>query len=380
MRNHGSSEKRTLRLASALALLGAFGASACGTAEDAMSNRSVFLHPNGDVLAASSDVQLSDSVPGDAMTAGGSVAFDGITGGSYVGAGGSQDVGGRIEGSARVAGGNVQLSASVGRNVTLAGGNVELDRVAQVARNAYLAGGTVRVAGTVDGDVYVGARDVFLDGAIGGDVRVEAERLTIGPAARLAGDLRYRTADGTADIDPAAQITGTTEVLTPREEPGPAGAIFRRMLRLLAFLLTGTVLVALLPGSTRALRDRLSGRPGAALGTGLLGLILVPVGAVVVAVTILGLPLAAIAGTLFVIGLYVAPIIPSAWTGTALLGRQAEHTPAGRGEEVKAFLLGGLILGVGMLLPWVGWLVRLAAVSLGLGAVALRLFAEEPTP
>jgi len=153
-----------------------------------------------------------------------------------------------------------------------------------------------------------------------------------------------------------------------------------RLLRLLAFLVTGAVLVGLLPGTIRSLTSNVAARPGATLGAGLLGLILVPVGALVMAATVLGIPLAAVAGALFVIGLYVTPVVPAALIGSALLGGRTASPSAERGGEVKAFFLGGLILGIAMLLPWVGWLVRLAAVSLGLGAVALRLFAEKPAP
>lgn len=380
MRSDAPSRTRSLPLSPRLLILGALALAACGRVGQGLDERSLLLHPNGDVLSAGSDVQLSDSVPGDAMMAGGSVVFDGFTGGSYLGGGGSQEVGGHIEGSARVAGGSVEFSASVGRNVTLAGGSVEVERAAQIDRNAYLAGGSVQVEGTVEGDMYVGGREVVLNGAVGGDVRVEAERLTVGPDARLSGDLRYRTADGTADIDPAAQIAGSSQALAPREEPGPAGAIVRRLLRLLAFLLTGTVLVALLPDTIQALSVKIAARPGAALGAGLLGLLLVPIGAVVAAVTVLGLPIAAITGALFAIALYLTPVVPAAWLGSALLGAGAESPSIDRAGEVKRFLLGGLILGVAMLLPWLGWLARLVAVALGLGALALALFGPERSP
>jgi len=335
-----------------------------------MSEGRLLLRPNGDVLAAGREVRVSEAVPGDAMAAGGTVVFDGAVGGSYVGAGGRQDIRGRMDGSVRAAGGTVELGASVGRNVTIAGGTVTLGRETEIERNAYLAGGTVHVDGAVDGDMYVGAEEVVLDGVVGGDVRVEAQRLTLGPNARLSGDLRYRTADGTATIDAQAQIVGRTDVLPPREDDGPGGAIVFFVLRLLAFVLTGTIVVSIFPGTVRTLGETVGARTGASLGAGIVGLLAVPLAVLLAAATLVGLPLAAITGALFAILLYLAPVVPAVWLGGALFGDQ-------RGDQRRRFLSGGPILALAMFIPWVGLLFRLLAISLGLGAVALSLFASD---
>jgi len=336
----------------------------------------VLLHPRGDVLAVGPDVQLQEAVSGDAMAAGGSVVFDGFVGGSYLGAGGEQDVRGRIDGSIRAVGGTVRLGADVGRNVTAAGGNVTLEPEGHVVGNAYVAGGTVRLAGLVDGDVYVGAREVILDAEVGGDVRVEAERLSVGPDARIAGGLRYRTGDAGADIDVQARIAGPIEELPPREAPRPGSGLGFALFRLLAFLATGTVLVALFPAAVRGVVSGLPTGWAASLGYGTLTLLAVPLAVMVTAVTIVGLPLAVITALLFAMALYVAPVLPATWLGETLL-TSAGTTP--RWAAVRSFLLGGTILGITMLVPLLGLLARLAAMLLGFGAVvAARRTAGRP--
>jgi len=352
----------------------------CSPPDDAGGERErerVFLHPRGDVLAVGPDVRLQEAVPGDAMAAGGSVVFDGFVGGSYLGAGGEQDVRGRIEGSIRAVGGTVRLGADVGRNVTAAGGNVTLEQEGHVVGNAYVAGGTVRLAGLVDGDVYVGARQVILDGEVGGDVRVEAERLSVGPDARIAGGLRYRTAGESADIDVQARISGEVEELPPREGQRPGSGLGFALFRLLAFLATGTALVALFPGALRTTVGGLGARWAASLGYGTLAVLAAPVAVIVMAVTILGLPLALMTALLFAMALYVAPVVPAAWLGGTLL---ASTGKAPRSAAVRSFLLGGTILGIAMLLPFLGLLARLAAMLLGFGAVvaALRTAGRPP--
>lgn len=353
------------RAVGALAILAVL-ATACAPG-DMAGNDGLLLRPDGDLLAAGETVELSQSVEGDAMLVGGSVEYMGDVGGSYVGAGGEQEVHGRIEGSGRVAGGTVRFGASVGRNVTLAGGRVELMQDAVVERNAYLAGALVQVDGTVRGDLYAGGREVVLDGMIDGDVRVEADQLRIGPSARIQGDLRYRVGSEPASIASEASIGGDVEVLPPREDVGP-GTITMYVLRVVAFVLCGGVLIALFPGTASATVDAARARPAAGLGLGLLWAVGVPIVAVVTAMTVVGIPLALVLAAGYVTSAYLAPAVPAMWLGDLLISMPDESKGAGR---LKAFLVGGPLIGLAILLPWAGLVLRLAAGLLGLGAMAL---------
>ena len=362
------------KLSRALALTALAGAVACsvdsGPWEDGL-----LLRPNGDIMRAGDVVGVTDSVPGDVMMAGRSLEFDGFAGGSYLGAGGDQNVGGRIDGSVRAAGGAVRLEGSVGRNATLAGGSVVVRDAADIMGNAYLAGGNVRLDGSVSGDVYVGAGEVRVDGDVGGDVRVEAGALRIGPDARIEGELRYRLNDGgLATISTDAVVAGGVVALEPREEGGSQGGVF--VLRLFAFVLCGAILVALLPKTLLGTADQMRDRPAAALGLGLLWVLLTPLAVVVSAVTIVGVPLALILAALSALCFYLAPVVPALWFGGQILtGRKSSE----RGSSVVTFVAGGVIVAFVILLPWVGLVARALATCLGLGAVVLAIQTRRPS-
>ena len=346
-------------------------APACGPQEPGADY--VLLRPNGDLLSGGETVERSESVTGDAMLVGGSIDFSGDVGGSYLGASGEQQVRGRIEGSGRAVGGSVRFGASVGRNVTLAGGNVELLEGALVERNAYLAGGLVEVDGTVLGDLYAGAREFVLDGTVEGDVRVEAEQLRIGPSARIEGDLTYRVEGELASIDSEASIGGDVDVLAPREGVGPGGVVMS-VLRVLTFIVTAGVLVALFPGTASRMSAAVRVRPVAALGLGLLWAVAVPVVILVTAVTLVGIPLALILAAIYVASVYLAPAVPAMWLGELLLPSRTESE---RAKCLKSFLIGGPLVGIAILLPWAGLVVRLVAGLLGLGAILMLLIEER---
>ncbi|MGD8599796.1 MAG: polymer-forming cytoskeletal protein [Gemmatimonadota bacterium] len=349
------------------AVLACLLAAGCGAGD--IADGSVLLRPSGDLLAAGETVDRAESVVGDVMLAGRTVAFTGDVGGSYLGAGAQQEIHGRIDGSGRIAGGTVRFGSSVGRNVTLAGGTVELLEESVVERNAYMAGGTLDIDGTVRGDLYAGGEEVVLDGTVEGDVRIEAGRLTVGPSARIGGDLTYRVGDEGASISDGADIVGQVEVLPPRED-GDSTSIAMYIVRLVMFIVCGGVLVALLPGSAAQLVEAVQSHPAPALGFGLLWLIGVPTVALVAAITVVGLPLAMILAAAYLASLYAAPAIPAMWLGDALLSPRGASD---REIRLKSFLVGGPLVGLAVLLPWIGFVARLAAWLLGLGAMALLI-------
>jgi hypothetical protein len=321
----------------------------------------------GDVVGAGTRVEISAAVPGDVMMVGQDVTFTGSAGGSVLAAGGSQTIGGVVTGNVRSAGGAVVLTGEVERNVTLVGADVLLDREAEVALNAYLVGGRVELQGTVRGHLRVAAREVILDGPVTGNVDITASTLTVGPSTRIQGDLTYRVREGAASVDPAALVAGETVAVSV---PGPSTTfqVVTSLGRVAGFLLAGVVLLLVVPPVAGTAVD-LDHHPAAAVGLGLLWLVALPVLTFAAAVTVIGIPLAIISAVLYVVALYVAPVVPGLWLGTSLLDRPgAEPT-----HPARAFLLGGFLLGVAMLLPWVGFPIRLVAMAAGFGAVAVAI-------
>lgn len=321
----------------------------------------------GDLVAAGTVVDVPESVTGDVMAAGRDVVFTGAAGGSTLTAGSTQTLEGSVAGNVHAVGGAVLLASRVERNVTLLAADLLVARDADVALNAYLVGGRVEQRGPVRGNLRIAAREVVLDGPVGGNVDVIAGRLTVGPSARIDGDLTYRVREGSDSVDPAAVVAGDVQAV---RVPGPSTAfrVSTAAGRVAAFLLAGFVMLLLVRPLAGA-ADRLDDRPGAAFGLGLLWIVALPVIVFAAAVTVVGIPLAVIATAAYLISLYLAPVIPGLWLGVSLLDRPGEPPTA----PPKAFLLGGAIVAVISLLPWIGFPVRVLVTALGFGAVALHV-------
>jgi hypothetical protein len=214
------------------------------------------------------------------------------------------------------------------------------------------------------------AREVVLNGTVGGDVLVEGGELRVGPGAVIDGSLRYRLRRGDEPvIEPGARIQGEVIALESRRRI-PMRAILRG-LGLVGFLVAGVVVVALVPRATLASESRLRARPAASIGVGVLMLLVLPLVIAAIAITIVGIPLALVTAALFAVVVYLAPIVVGVWLGRLVV-------PGGsypdRGVLVLAFLVGGLALSLLGWVPYVGIAVRILAAALGLGAFAVALW------
>lgn len=324
------------------------------------------LQAGRDRFAAGLDVSVEDSVAGDLMASGAVVSVTAPVAGDLLSAGARVTASGRVAGSVRAAGAEVTLAGPVGHNVTLAGGSVRIAPTGRVEGNAYLAGGEVVIDGEVLGSVRASAGTVRILGTVTGPVELSADRVVVGPGAHLAARLTH-SSPKPADVAPGARIDGTIA----HQPVSTVGSWVGRILKIVTFLVTGAFFVALFPRTLQDLRDTLRERPWPTMGLGLAALVVVPIVLVLLAVTLLGLPLALIGAALFAGALYVARTGAAVWLGDRVLGGDP-----GRGARVTAFLLGGVLLLLAGLLPWVGWAITLLATLAGLGAAAKLLLLQ----
>lgn len=326
----------------------------------------------GDAFVAGNNVANRGQVRGDLYIAGGNVTNDGQVGGDVLAAGADVNLDGTVEGDARVGGGNVRLIGEVRRNLTVGSGTLLLAPGSRVGGNLVAGGGDLRLEGEVGGDAMVGAGTLTVAGSIGGDLRAEVEELVILPDARIQGDLTYTSARQ-ADIPPGT-VAGRVEW---KRAEAPAGRarnapwwqvlLGARLVGTAGFLLVGLALALAFPGFLPRAAEQLSARPWTALGYGLAVLVLVPITAVILMVTLVGLPAGLLALFLYVPLLYLSRLVAGYWLGRRVLRGRAGVWP---------LLLGSLVVVALSWLPWVGWLAGLVATVLGLG-VFWMLFLEN---
>ena len=136
-----------------------------------------------------------------------------------------------------------------------------------------------------------------------------------------------------------------------------------------AAMLVGWLGLVLFPGFFQATTQAVgSGWRSLGLGVGVLAG--VPVAMVVAAITLVGFPISLMLLAVYLTAIYLAKVWVGAFLGRILL----KPSGATKGDWLLGLLVGLLILTVVGFIPYLGGLVRLGVVCLGLGAFAGQLY------
>jgi len=318
----------------------------------------------GNVYSAGGEVVVSGDLMGDLVTAGGDVFVTGSVSDDVVVAGGDLHLTGEVGRDVRVAAGRVSLSGQIGGDVLVTGGQVRLLPDATIGGDLVVAAGEVVIESAIKGSVRVAAGDIILNGMVAGPVRVRARSLVIGERARLGGELTY-WAPREAAIDPAAEIAGPTtfHLIAGVDQDWMARALLRIGVTflLVAFLMTlaaGLFGVLVFPKVSEELVRRTFQNFGGGLLRGFVLFFVLPAAAFLVTLTVVGLPIALIAGLVHVL----FGIISGVYAGIAF-GSLFWKAAAKRQEyEVtwKTALVGIPLMALFSLVPVVGLLVSAA--------------------
>ena len=331
-----------------------------------------------DRYVAGDDVMLEEDVTGDALVVGGRSEVAGRVGGDALVTGGTVDVRGEIGEDVYAAGGDVRIEATVRGNLRAAGGSVSLEPGASVAGNATLAGGNVDVYGKVGGGLQAFGGRIRLDGEVAGDVEAASDNVRVGPDARIGGKLLYR-GPGMPEVAEGAVIAGGVEKqrrawkeIRPESGIGRAAAGVMRALWFAGVLLLGVLFVALFPAFSREAATTVRSDALASVGLGLALLVAVPVVAVVLFVTIIGIPLGFAVLMGYALMLMLGYITGALALGDLLLAKAKPAESGSSGWRILFLVLALLAVALVRRIPVVGELAVFALFLAGFGAFALR--------
>jgi len=220
----------------------------------------------------------------------------------------------------------------------------------------------VTIEGTAREDVLVFSGDTEISGTVAGDVTVLDGEVTVRSSAEIGGNLESRARP---TIEPGATVEGVTRRVTRVRFPVEFGFLsgFPVWLAVTVSTLTfGFLLILFAPRAAESLVDAARERTGASVGWGVGLFFLLPVGAVIAIVTLVGIPL----GVGLLLGL--ALVYSTGYIACChVLGRLIVKRPT---SQFLSFLAGAGILRGVALIPVIGGLSWLFASIFGLGVLA----------
>jgi cytoskeletal protein CcmA (bactofilin family) len=323
---------------------------------------------NDDLFATGQTVTVAGQVTGDVFAAGQTVVVTGTVAGDLIAAAQQVVVDGTVNGDVRAAGAVVTINGQVGRSVTSLAQQVNVSSSARLGGSLVAAGGTISAFGPVGRGITAGAGTLQLGGPVGGDVLAWAETLSLGPNTRIAGDLEYRSE---REVAVSGGVVGGRVQFTPiereeRQEPLLNGLLsFGSLVWLVGTAILGAVAVTLAPRAAARVVEAGRQQPLQSFGLGLLALFAVPLAALLVAVTMVGLPLAVVVGGLWAVGLMLAKPALGLLVGTEL----ARWARRGQLPVLGALVVGLIVLHLLRHVPVAGELVSFLGLALGLGLV-----------
>jgi len=219
---------------------------------------------------------------------------------------------------------------------------------------------------TVDGDLTVVFGDARVAGHVRGDVNTLFGRCIIEDGGEVDGQANCVASDAAAAIVPWFQNSAAFESLEHQDR-----ALLMRFgasaIVLLVFLL--------FPVRMRLALDRVERHPGLAAFAGIAGVVAVIPVAILLAITIVGIPL---------IVLELAALFVGIWLGTGaialLVGRRLSELvwPATTPSPLWALILGLVVISAAETVPYIGWAVTALVWLMGLGASILAFVGTSP--
>ncbi|MCC7571839.1 MAG: hypothetical protein KO464_00425 [Candidatus Methanofastidiosum sp.] len=298
---------------------------------------------NDDLFISGDQVTINGNINGDLFAVGGRVVVNGnVTGDAYI-AGGNVAINGQITGGLIVGAGQVTISGNTGKilagcgdlaikgntdKIIAAAGNVKIYPTSVVERYAYIGTGGFENQGTINGELNLSAEQLIEKGNV--------------------GSFNYQKSTVGEDFSKGMRSLGAILSIL--------GAI--------GMLVLGILLIHLFPKLFFTIEKEVEKDSIVRTIIGFLLIIATVIVGVILAVTVIGLPIAAILGMFFVIALMTSGLFVSYCTGNFVTKRLNINT-----SEIGIFVIGFVILAVLKLIPFLGFFVSLVVVSLGFGAI-----------
>ncbi len=280
-----------------------------------------------------------------------------------------------------VAGNAVTIAGQIAKEAFIGGNNVSF--AGDCGRDLLAAGNLVDISGHIGRDVAAYGKNIVISGEVGRNVYLAAEEIVITDSAKITGELRYNES---AKISaPAAVLSGATTyadktdddavtIAAPRKV-SPFSGIKSRLFGFAGLLIIACFLLWLTP-----LWEKVDGKYAgksfgfyaATFGIGFAVLAAVPIAAILLMITVVGLRPAAVLMLVFLAALLVSPVFLGFFFGALLWCKAFKKNP----NYWVELPIGLLVLTLMKCIPYVSFAVGLVSIPLGLGVIA-RMFGKK---
>lgn len=336
-----------------------------------------------DVVSWGDDISFDGHVLGDVIAGGRTVTVgdSAVIDNSFMGFGQKVDINGNVVNAARVFSQDFTLRGHVEGNVMSFAQSILIDTRAWVEKDVSFGSAQFIMRGRIGGDLSGGASSITISGQIDGDAKLEGDKIVVLQGAIIGGKLLY-SSKNEPKVEDGAQILGGIERFTDdkkKEGEGySVGSFFWDAWWYLGSLALGAVLLALFRGFMLDSANSITGATVKTLGLGILFLICMPIAAIAVALTLVGIPAAVLIALTWCILIYLADIFAGLAIGHWMLSKMRKNATAPR--PFWALALGLVVVTVLCAIPMVGWVFGVIISALAMGGFFVAAYNARSRP
>lgn len=326
-----------------------------------------------DLVLTSKSATIDGTVNGDVLVLGDSVTVNGTINGNLLVLGTHVELNGTVTGGVFALGNTVTVAGSVEHSLMAGGSRVTLTESAKIGRSLIAGADHLEQRGVVSRGMMAAGSDLLLTGMVGKELKAGGGHLEIASNAVVGGSVDFWS-DRQAMVANGAK-TGviTHHVFEKRLETFTKPWYLQPgliLLKLGGFLALGLALLAFFPRLRSRFPDAMTANPWQAPLAGFLALIATPIAAILLMITVIGLPMGVIALLAYPVLIYVSQIFVSWSVGRLLADRvsalQTQSWPV-------LFLIGALLTTILAEVPYLGGIVTVAMLLYGLGTCWLLI-------
>jgi cytoskeletal protein CcmA (bactofilin family) len=323
---------------------------------------------NDDLFIAGADIEIEGVVNGDVYAAGQRIEVSGEINGDLIVGGETLIVTGIVRDDIRAAGETLTLEgATVDDGVMFFGGTLALEEDTEINGSVMFYGGELTSEAHITRSLRAGADTVEIGGEINGNVHAEVNRLEVQDGAVVDGNINY-VSEREAVVGEGAVVNGEIERESPsRGNFGRGTEPLFVLFSFLSMLVTGFVLFIFFARPIQATADIIRTRPLRTLAVGALVMVAFVPAITILFISFVGIPLALIVLGLFIAAAYFSTLFVALTVGRLVIGLVRADKVTIPNPYLSLFL-GLLIIFILFQVPYLGFLVRLLVMLLGIGA------------
>ncbi len=270
---------------------------------------------------------------------------------------------GQIDGDLFVVSENLEIEGDVNGSVIALSNNLTISQSAKIRQDLIASFSNARIEGIIGRDAQLSGSDIRIDGQIDRNLNISSENILLYGNALIKGNLSY-TSKNDIRIKDNAKIVGSTDKRTvpisPDSGAGLLASIIFFVIFLLSLLIVSILTVLLFPNFYEKTYGKADKSLSSTIILGLINLLLVPILALIVLLTIIGAPLGGLILTAWILSLMLSGPIFAYYVGKKLTKKA---TP------LKTMFVGSLVVLVLYAIPVINILVGLTVAVVGSGAL-----------